>query len=86
MLQHLAKLPFIPDSRPNVPRCTAYTNRRLHVAIKPRLQSLISAAFKAYSEAQQGTKLAALAQYAAAIDSIDQNVVTEINKAVSEMT
>ena len=86
MLQQLTKLPFIPDSRPNVPRCIAYTNKRLHVAIKPRLQSLIAAAHKAYKAARLTAKLAVLVQYAAAIDSIDQNIVSEMNKQVSELT
>lgn len=86
VLQQLSKLSFIPDSAPSVPRCTAYTNKRLHVAIKPRLSSIISAAQKAYDAGKLSQRMAALAQYAAAIDSVDQNIVSDINRRVTHLT
>lgn len=86
MLQQLTKLPFIPDNAPNVPRCTVYTNKRLHVAIKPRLSSILSAAYKAYTAGKLSARMAALAQYAAAIDCVDQNIVSDINRQVSHLT
>lgn len=83
VLQQLAKLPFLPDRTSTAKRCQADTNRRLHVAIKSRLHSIIFAAYKAYSASKQGSKLQALSEYAAGVDCIDQSIVNDINKAVS---
>ena len=68
-----------------VKKCQDDTNKRLHVAIKPRLSSIIAAAHKAYAASRQTAKLSALAAYAAGLDCIDQGVVSDINKVVSEM-
>ena len=86
VLQQLTKLPFIPDKLEDVTRCTAYANKRLHVAIKPRLNSVISAAFKAYIAGNLTWKLKALAAYGTAVDSVDQNIVSDINRQVSHLT
>jgi len=85
VLQQLHKLPFIPDRQGIVKRCQDDTNKRLHVAIKPRLSSIISAAQKAFAASRQSDKLSALARYAASVDCIDQGIVSEINKAASQM-
>ena len=68
-----------------VKKCQDDTNKRLHVAIKPRLTSIISAAHKAYAASRQSDRLAALARYAASVDCIDQSIVSDINKAASQM-
>lgn len=91
MLQQLSKLPFIPDRQQFAQRCAADTNRRLHVALKHRLTDVIVAAHQAYialqpyDQAQSVEKLSALSKYAVNLDCVDQQVVSSINKAVSEM-
>lgn len=91
MLQQLSKLPFIPDRQHYAQKCAADTNRRLHVALKYRLTDIIAAAHKAYlalkpsDSAQSREKLSALSIYAVKLDCIDQQIVSDINKAVSEM-
>ena len=91
VLQQLSKLPFIPDRQQYAQRCAADTNRRLHVALKQRLTDVIAAAHKAYialrphDRAQSLEKLSALSKYAVNLDCVDQQIVSGINKAVSEM-
>ena len=91
VLQQLSKLPFIPDRQQFAQRCAADTNRRLHVALKHRLTDVIAAAHKAYlalqphDSTQSLEKLAALSKYAVNLDCVDQQIVSGINKAVSEM-
>lgn len=85
VLQQLHSLPFIPDRQGIVKRCQDDTNKRLHVAIRPRLSSIISAAHKAFAASRQSDKLSALARYAACVDCIDQGIVSDINKAASQM-
>ena len=88
-MEQLRKLPFIPDKQSHVQRCVNETNRRLHVALKHRLTDIIGAAHKAYiaSTNRDATRenLSALSKYAVHVDCIDQQIVSDINKAVSEM-
>lgn len=91
VLQQLTRLPFIPDRQHYAQRCAAETNRRLHVALKHRLTDVIAAAHKAYMALHQSDptqsleKLSALSKYAVNLDCVDQQIVSDINKAVSEM-
>lgn len=91
VLQQLSKLPFVPDRQQFAQKCAADTNRRLHVALKQRLTDVIAAAHKAYlalqpyDRMQSLQKLSALSKYAVNLDCVDQQIVSGINKAVSEM-
>ncbi len=68
-----------------VRKCQDDTNRRLHVAVKPRLSTIITAAQQAYAASGQTAKLQALAEYAAFLDCIDQSIVSDINKVLSQL-
>ena len=91
VLQQLRQLPFIPDRQYSAQKCATETNRRLHVAVKHRLTDIIAAAYKAYlalqtsDPTQSREKLSALSTYASKLDCVDQQIVSDINKAVSEM-